>query len=218
MSDVKDAAPPPEDRARVSPPDAEAREDLEAPSSREPEPLVDAAGVAAPAHAAPSEAAARPLAPAEPLLVAPTIPARVEPPSPDVVRADEASALPGAHRGGFSRLPTAPVPLTVESAPAEPGTEADAEPDVRWLPPAPAPHRGVAPWALAFAVGGLLTSIFVGWGFPIGLVGLVSGIIAVRRPLESRAVAVWAITLSTLSLVYSAGWLWWAASQANLFG
>jgi hypothetical protein len=149
---------------------------------------------------------------------APVIPARVEPPSPDVALADEASALPGAHRGGFARLPTAPVPLTIESAPAEPGTEADAEPDVRWLPPEPAPHRGIAPWALAFAIGGLLVSLFVGWGFPIGLVGLVSGIIAVRRPLESRAMSIWAIFLSTMSLVYSAGWLWWAASQANLFG
>ena len=61
-------------------------------------------------------------------------------------------------------------------------------------------------------------SLFVGWGFPIGLVGVVSAILALRRPLESRAVAVWALVLGIVSVLYSAGWLLFAASRANLFG
>jgi hypothetical protein len=39
----------------------------------------------------------------------------------------------------------------------------------------------------------------------------------VRRPWESRSIAVWALCLSALSLVYSAGWLWWASTQGPLF-
>jgi hypothetical protein len=83
--------------------------------------------------------------------------------------------------------------------------------------PAP-PRRGLANWALAFSIAGLLVSLFVGWGFPIGLVGIVSAILALRRPLESRAVAVWALVLGVVSVIYSAGWLLYAASLANLFG
>ncbi len=41
---------------------------------------------------------------------------------------------------------------------------------------------------------------------------------ALRRPWESRALAVWALCLSVVSLVYSAGWLWWASTQGPLFG
>lgn len=142
----------------------------------------------------------------------------VEPPSPDVALPSDASPLPGAHRGGFQRLPTAPVPLTTESAPVEPG--ADVSPPVaQWLAPAPAaPRRGLAAWALAFSIGGLAASLYVGWGFPIGLVGILSGILALRRPLESRALAGWAIVLGAVSVVYSAGWLVYAAGRANLFG
>ena len=86
------------------------------------------------------------------------------------------------------------------------------------MPENPAPHRGLAAWALAFSIGGLLGSIFVGWGFPIGLVGVISAILALRRPLESRAMAVWALVLGVISVLYSAGWLLYAASRANLFG
>jgi hypothetical protein len=147
------------------------------------------------------------------------IDAAVEPPSPDVALAEEASPLPGAHRGGFSRLPTAPVSVTIESAPAEPGTGEGEEPVMQWLmPEPPAPRRGLAAWALAFSIGGLVVSLFVGWGFPIGLVGVVTAILALRRPLESRTVAVWALVLGSVSVLYSAGWLVFAASRANLFG
>ncbi len=124
------------------------------------------------------------------------------------------SVLPGAHRGGFSRLPTGPVGITMESAPAEPGTETL---DVRWAMPEPAaPQRGISGWALAFSILGLAVSLFVGWGFPLGVAGIVAGILALRRPVESRAVAVWAIALGALSILYSAGWLLFAASSAGL--
>ena len=122
-----------------------------------------------------------------------------------------------AARGGFQRLPTAPVDLRFETAPAEPGTE-DA-PVAQWLMPEPAPpRRGLAAWALVFSIGGLVASLFVGWGFPIGLVGVISAILALRRPLESRAVAIWALVLGIISVLFSAGWLLFAASRANLLG
>lgn len=136
--------------------------------------------------------------------------------SPDVDLAQEASPLPGAHRGGFQRLPTAPVAVTVETAPAEPGGDFTA--DTSWHATDSAFHRGLAGWALAFAVVGLLVSLFVGWGIPIGLVAVVCAIIALRRPLENRAIAVWAIALGTLSILYSAGWLLYTAMRANLLG
>jgi hypothetical protein len=108
--------------------------------------------------------------------------------------------------------------MMTESAPSEPGTE-EPEPVVQWLMPEPAePHRGLAGWALAFSIAGLAASLFVGWGFPIGLVGVVSAILALRRPLESRSVAVWALVLGIVSVLFSAGWLLYAASRANLFG
>lgn len=91
------------------------------------------------------------------------------------------------------------------------------EPEVRWAPPPEVLPRS-APWALTFAVLGLIVSMLVGWGFLIGLVGAVLAIMAIRRPWESRAVAVWALCLSLLSLAYSAGWLWWASTQGPLFG
>ncbi|WP_019179938.1 hypothetical protein [Microbacterium yannicii] len=152
-------------------------------------------------------------------LPAPAAPgASVEGPSPDIQLADEASPLPGAHRGGFQRLPTAPVAVTVETAPAEPGTE-DVRVPVLWAPePDPVMQRGLAGWALAFAVIGLIVALFVGWGFPLGIVAIVSGIFALRRPLESRAMAIWAMSLGLVSLLYSVGWLLFAASRANLLG
>ncbi|WP_307785494.1 DUF4190 domain-containing protein [Microbacterium hibisci] len=142
----------------------------------------------------------------------------VEAPSPDVDLTHDATPLPGAHRGGFSRLPTAPVAVTVETAPAEPGGEFTPD-DTQWRPAEPAEfHRGLGVWALAFAIVGLIVSLFVGWGFPIGLIAVVSGIIALRRPLESRAVAVWAIVLGVVSILYSAGWLLYAGFRLNFFG
>lgn len=72
------------------------------------------------------------------------------------------------------------------------------------------PRRGVATVALVAGIVGLVVSFFVGWGFPIGIAAIVAGIIALRRPVESFAVARWGIALGILSLVYGAMWLAWA--------
>jgi len=136
------------------------------------------------------------------------VPVPVEPASADVAPVDT-SVLPGEHRGGFQREMTAPVAVTEPVR--QPGQ------DVRWAPPPPAPLPHSAAWALTFAVLGLVVSLLVGWGFPIGLVGAGLAIVALRRPWESRGVAVWALCLSVLSLAYSAGWLWWASTQGPLF-
>ena len=82
----------------------------------------------------------------------------------------------------------------------------------------PVPSPSLAAWALAFSIAGLIVSLFVGWGFPIGLLGAVAAIVALRRPLESRSIAVWALVLGLVSVLYSAGWLLWAASRTNLLG
>ncbi|MGN6219437.1 MAG: hypothetical protein ACTHNQ_08030 [Microbacterium sp.] len=142
----------------------------------------------------------------------------VEPASPDVDIVAASPVLPGSHRGGFFRLPTAPVAVTVQSAPTEP--DGDLTPaSAQWLAAdEPQIHKGLAGWALAFAIIGLVVSLFVGWGFPIGLVAVISAVLALRRPLESRAVAVWAIGIGSVSILYSAGWLMYAAMRANLFG
>lgn len=141
----------------------------------------------------------------------PLPPAAIEPPSPDVAPVHEESALPGAHRGGFERWPTAPVEVApIISAP-------DLDRPVMWAPAAPAqPARGMAAWALTFAIIALLVSMFVGWGFPLGLVAIVTAIIALRRPLESRGVAIWALVLGAVSVLYSAGWLLFAATRTDL--
>ena len=81
---------------------------------------------------------------------------------------------------------------------------------------------GVRPMHLigdrVFGILGLAVSFLVGWGFLIGLVGAGLAIAALRRPWESRQLAVWALCLSLVSVVYSAGWLWWASTQGPLFG
>jgi hypothetical protein len=139
---------------------------------------------------------------------------RIEPPTDDVAPVGEESVLPGVHRGGFHRPPTAPVDLAVTAT----GPAAEPEPLVMWAPKEePAPRVFLAGWALFFSIVGLAVSLFVGWGFPLGLVGIVTAIVALLRPLESRRMAVWAIALGVLSLVYSAGWLWFAAIRAELF-
>ena len=142
----------------------------------------------------------------------------VDAPSEDIAPATSV-ALPGAHRGGFQRELTEPVPIATPVIPGQDAvTPATApEQDVRWAPTPEVLPRS-APWALTFAVLGLIVSFLVGWGFLIGLVGAVLAIIALRRPWEARAVAVWALCLSLLSLVYSAGWLWWASTQGPLLG
>ncbi len=80
--------------------------------------------------------------------------------------------------------------------------------DVRWAEPEPV-RTGLGGSALAFAIAALGGSFVVAWMFPLGVFALILGIIAVRRPAESSRLGWWAIGLSLLSLVYSAGWAWW---------
>lgn len=136
----------------------------------------------------------------------PQIPVPIVEAASDDVAPGATVTLPGEHRGGFQRALTEPVPVT------EP-----VHTEVRWAPPPPPPLPRSGPWALTFAIMALIVSLLVGWGFPIGLVGAVLAVVALRRPWESRSVAVWALCLSLLSLLYSAGWLWWAWSQGDLF-
>jgi len=187
-------------------PDAGAPASVPPPAPPLPQTTAQAAASAPPLPPTTAQVAAS--APPRP----PSAPA-VEPPSPDVAQVEAESAIPGKHRGGFARWPTAPVGVVPIS------TAPDLDAPVQWAPVEPAtPSRGMAAWALGFAITALIISMFVGWGFPIGLVAIVTAIIALRRPLESRAVAVWAIVLGVVSLLYSAGWLWFAASRTDLLG
>lgn len=159
----------------------------------------------------PDATQAAPATPAVPTAAGvPTPEPRVELRAEDIATTIDSAPLPGEHRGGFRRELTEPVPIT-----ATMGSE--VEPEVQWAPtPAVLPRS--AAWALIFGVLGLVVSFLVGWGFPIGLVGAGLAIVALRRPWESRAIAVWALCLSLLSIVYSVGWLWWASTQGPLFG
>jgi hypothetical protein len=140
-------------------------------------------------------------------------PPLVGPPSDDVDPAAGDSTLPGVHRGGYSRLPTMPVGVVSQSAPPEPGTA--TEPGTA-SSGASGSGRSYAGWALAAAVLGLTASFFVGWAFPVGIVAIVLAAVALRRPLERRPLAWWAIALGALSLAYSAGWLVWAAFRTGM--
>ncbi len=87
--------------------------------------------------------------------------AAVEPPSPDVAPVEAESALPGMHRGGFERWPTAPVGvMPIPSAP-------DLDAPVQWAAVEPtAPTRGMAAWALGFAIAALVVSLVRRLGVP----------------------------------------------------
>ncbi len=106
---------------------------------------------------------------------------------------------------------------TPDTAGGSEGPELAPTSELRWAPEPAAPLPRSAPWALTFAVLGLVVALFVGWGFLIGMLAAGLAIAALRRPWESRSLAVWALCLALLSLVYSAGWLWWASTQGPLF-
>ncbi|GAA2531365.1 hypothetical protein GCM10009860_08980 [Microbacterium mitrae] len=109
---------------------------------------------------------------------------------------------------------------TDADADADAGTAADElEPttDVQWAPAAPL-RKGYGGSAVSFALAGLATSFFVGWAFPLALIGIALGIVAVRKPEESSRLGAWGIALGVLATIYSAGWLWWAGTQLHWFG
>lgn len=101
-----------------------------------------------------------------------------------------------------------------DSAPADVNTPRPAlrgEPTARWAPEVPI-RKGYGGSALSFSLAGLAASFFVGWAFPLALIGLVLGIVAIVKREESTTLGVWSVGLAVLALVYSAGWLWWANS------
>jgi hypothetical protein len=132
------------------------------------------------------------------------VPPVVEAPSDDVAAVPAASRIPGAPHAGYATLPTAPV-VTLATGPVEG--------DVAEIDGVSGPRPVVAPWALGLAIVALLASFFLGWMLPLGLAAVVTAIVALRRPIESRPLALWALVLGALSLVYSAGWLVWVLPQ-----
>ncbi len=84
-----------------------------------------------------------------------------------------------------------------------------------WSPPTPTAPPSVAPWALAVAITALVASLFAGVLLPLGVIALVMSVISLRRAHDSRRVAIWALALAVLSIVFSAGWLLWALPQLS---
>ena len=84
---------------------------------------------------------------------------------------------------------------------------------IPYVPPAPKPPPSLAPWALAVAIIALVMALITGWLLPLGVVGAILATISLRRTHDSRRVAVWALSLSLLAVVFSAGWLIWGFSQ-----
>ena len=116
------------------------------------------------------------------------------------------------HRGGFERWPTAPVGITpIPTAP-------DLDAPVQWAAAEPsAPSRGMA--GLGARVrdrGARGRDVRRAGDSRSGSSRSCTAIIALRRPLESRAVAVWALVLGAVSLLYSAGWLVFAATRTDM--
>lgn len=96
----------------------------------------------------------------------------------------------------------------------EPAPQPTPQPEVAWAP-APLVRKGIGGSALSFSISALIGSCVVGWLFPLGIFALILGIVAVRRPAESTSLGRWAIGLSILSLIYSAGWIWWVGRQVG---
>ncbi len=152
-------------------------------------------------------------APGAPAPAAPTA-SPLAPSSAGEAHTTPPARLPGAPRSGYRTL-TGPLELAdpVLIGPAEPGT---GEPD--WEPTATAPLDAadatrLAPWALFAALSALLASFFVAWALPVAIIAVIVSIVALRRPVESRATARWALVLGITAFFYSAGWLIWAAMR-----
>ncbi|MCC4908007.1 hypothetical protein [Microbacterium sp. cx-59] len=184
-------------------------------TEREAGPETDAAD----ASAQPILAAAEALAPetARPRPPAPPVPTSVEAPSTDVETPVAEAVLPGTHRGGFTRPPTAPLALASFGA-NEPRIEFVPATGTSVAPVAAVRPANLAAIGLGFAVVGLIASFVVGLALPIALAGLVLGALSLRRRAESRQMAIWAIALGALAVIYSAGWLVWAAYRAGWWG
>ncbi|MCT1477858.1 hypothetical protein [Microbacterium sp. p3-SID336] len=156
--------------------------------------------------------------PGVPLPERPAPQARVERASGQVERPAGAARLPGAPREGYTKLPTGPVgiePVVVT------GPDLDHDGVREWEPSeerAPVDDTRLAPWALLAAIVALGASFFVGWGIPVAVVAVIAAIMSLRRPVENRAMARWALALGLLATVYSLAWLVWAGMQFEKLG
>jgi hypothetical protein len=63
------------------------------------------------------------------------------------------------------------------------------------------------------AIVALGASFFVGWAVPVAVVAVIAAVMSLRRPVESRSMARWALVLGLCATVYSLGWLVWAGMQ-----
>jgi len=149
----------------------------------------------------------------------PTERPKVDNPRPEIERPAGAAGMPGAPREEYTKLPTGPVnsqPL-IASGPADTA----GMPAAQWAPDPgePVDDSGrLAPWALVAAIVALVTSWFVGWGIPLAIIAAVAAIMSLRRPVESRAIATWALVLGLAATIFSLGWLIWAAMQFEQIG
>jgi hypothetical protein len=114
------------------------------------------------------------------------------------------------------------IPAVVDPEPGAPTPHApdaasQTSPELAWAPPAPRRPPALAGWALAVAITGLIVSLVVGWGFPVGIIAIITAIAALRRPGRRRQAAGWALALGILSILYSALWIAVAASRGALF-
>ncbi|MEV7631587.1 hypothetical protein AB0N64_04160 [Microbacterium sp. NPDC089318] len=143
---------------------------------------------------------------------------RIEQPTPEVEKPRGNAALPGASNG-YGTLPPAPLPVDQTDAAHHP--DAGERPAAQWEPSMGAESvddARLAPWALVAAIVALAASMFVGWGIPVAIIAVIAAIMSLRRPIENRSVAIWALVLGLCATLFSAGWLLWAAMQLESLG
>lgn len=143
----------------------------------------------------------------------------IESPSPEVEHPADTARVPGSRREGYTKLPTGPVGnvAVVASGPADTA----GSPAVQWAPadePVAEDNSRLAPWALIAAIVALVTSWFVGWGIPLAIIAVVAAIMSLRRPVENRSIATWALILGLAATVFSLVWLVWAGMQFEQMG
>lgn len=143
----------------------------------------------------------------------------LEEPRPEVERPAGTARMPGAPREGYASMPTGPLDLepVVASGPADTA----GSPAVEWAPndgTVSEDNTRLAPWALVAAIVALVASWFVGWGIPLAIVAVIAAIMSLRRPVENRAIARWALILGLAATIYSLVWLIWAAMQFETLG
>ena len=138
--------------------------------------------------------------------------------SPEMETPAAGASVPGADRD-YAHLPTGP--LNVEPVISGPDADAQAFVPEQWEPE-PEPDliddARLAPWALFAAIVALAGSMFVGWGIPVAIVAVIAAVMCLRRPMENREMALWALVLGIAATVFSAVWLIWAAMQLERLG